>query len=229
MNIFQRIVRKIRRLALVAWRKREMRRLGISFYPPNFIYRPQFTPESIVIDGGCGYEADFSQHLIKAFGLRSIGIDPTRKHFPLLKKVEEVTSGRFRHHQLVISAQDGWLTFYESGQRESGSLLSTHSNMQRDDVTSYLVESITLSSLIKRIGVDHIDLIKLDLEGAEYDLLRSVKAEDLIPYDQIFIEFHHHAVPQYSMVDTKEAVETLAGFGFKVFSLDNHNYLFYRS
>ena len=72
-----------------------------------------------------------------------------------------------------------------------------------------------------------VDYLKLDLEGAEYDLLDTVSAEALSPFDQVFVEFHHHCLERYTEKDTKAVVERLIGTGRTAFSLDDHNYLFY--
>jgi hypothetical protein len=49
-----------------------------------------------------------------------------------------------------------------------------------------------------------------------------------MPFKQLFIEFHHHALENYSIEDTNDAVIDMQGKGFKSFTLDNHNFLFYK-
>jgi FkbM family methyltransferase len=69
----------------------------------------------------------------------------------------------------AISAQDGTATFFSSSQNSiSSSLTRTHP----DDTTSE-VHASTLQTLMKDVGVDHIDLLKMDIEGAEFDVLAS--------------------------------------------------------
>ena len=122
MNIIQRIIRRGKRDSKIFRRKRQARRMGLVFVAPNFIFFPRFTQQSIIIDGGCGYQADLSVHMIAQYGLTSYGIDPTRKHAEQLKEIEESTKGRFHHMMLAISSQDGFRSFMESKQMESGSL-----------------------------------------------------------------------------------------------------------
>ena len=120
------------------------------------------------------------------------------------------------------------LTFHESRVNESGSLLTDHVNVIQDETTSYDVEAIRLGSLLKRLAVETVDILKLDLEGAEYELLAGLTSDDLQPFRQVFVEFHHHAVSHFGEADTQSLVGRIAGFGFRDFSLDDHNYLFYR-
>lgn len=71
-------------------------------------------------------------------------------------------------------------------------------------------------------------MLKLDIEGSEYELLENISSNELLPFGQIFVEFHHHAVQRYCEADTICLVNKICGFGFRVFSLDDHNYLFVR-
>jgi hypothetical protein len=50
---------------------------------------------------------------------------------------------------------------------------------------------------------------------------------DLKPFKQIFVEFHHNAIRKYSIKDTKAIAKSLCEKGFNYFTLDNVNYLFY--
>ena len=84
------------------------------------------------------------------------------------------------------------MTFYESTTNESGSILPDHVNAIRDEVTSYEVRTLTPIALLDHLGLDSADILKLDIEGAEYELLQSISADELVPFRQIFIEFHHH-------------------------------------
>jgi hypothetical protein len=53
-------------------------------------------------------------------------------------------------------------------------------------------------------------------------------SNDLQPFKQVFVEFHHHAVSHFGDADTRRIVALISGFGFHAFSLDDHNYLFCR-
>jgi FkbM family methyltransferase len=206
-----------------------MPRAGVAYMPPNFIYFPRFSSDSIVIDVGCSYEAELSVSLIEKFGVTAYAVDPTHKHAAALAELADTHRPRFVHLPVAVCAADGPVTFHESSENESGSVRSDHINVLKDTVSSYQVEGLTPMSLLKRIGVVEADLIKLDIEGAEYDLLRQIDGADLAPFKQIFVEFHHHAVAAYSEGDTRELVRRIENFGFKAYSADDHNYLFDRS
>jgi len=209
-------------------RKPGARRLGISYHPPNFIYCSGIHKESIIVDVGCGFEADFSRHMIEKFGVTAYGIDPTEKHRQPLRQLQSSSGGKFIYLQNAVSSKSGELLFYEIANRESGSLLAEHVNFMQDETISYMVKSITLKEIPDKIDHVQIDLIKLDIEGAEYDLFSHIKNEDLAAYKQIYIEFHHNSIKDKSIADTRRIVTSLCTLGFKSFTLDDINYLFYR-
>jgi FkbM family methyltransferase len=229
MSLIARITRRIRRDLKKHIRLRQARREGLVFVEPNFVYRPDLAAGAVVIDAGCSYEADFSVCLIRRHDVRAFGVDPTRKHSGALRQLERQYPGRFAHVPCAIAATDGTLTFHESRVNESGSLFADHVNVIHDETTSYDVEAVTLTTLLKRIGIELVEILKLDLEGAEYELFERMTADDLRPFRQVFVEFHHHAVNHFGDADTRRLVGRISGFGFRAFSLDDHNYLFYRA
>ena len=210
-------------------RLRRLKRLGIHRIPPNFLFFPDvITTNPTVIDVGCSYEAEFSVAMIERYGAKAVAVDPTLKHRPALAKLAAKYRQNFQHVPFAISAHNTTATFFESNTNESGSIMSDHINAVRDDLMTYEVTTVTPLTLLRHLGLDSADILKLDIEGAEYELLQSIRADELAPFRQIFIEFHHHAVQRYSPLDTRSLVEMLCGFGYTGYSLDDHNYLFLR-
>ncbi len=226
MHFVQRAIRKVRRIIKKYLRLRKAGREGLVYVEPNFIYLPDLSEDSLVIDAGCSYEADFSLYMIKHHGAKAYGVDPTRKHRQALNDLEEKYKGHFVHVPFAISNVDGKVTFHESKVNESGSILEDHINIRQDETVKYEVQALSITSLLKHIDAEQVDILKLDLEGAEYDLLNTIQEEELVPFKQIFVEFHHHAVSHFSKADTQRIVEKICSYGFNSFSLDDHNYLF---
>jgi FkbM family methyltransferase len=202
--------------------------LGIRIYSPNYIFLNNFNQNSIIIDAGCGYLAEFSCGMIKEYGLHAYGIDPTIKHKPFLTELELKNNGRFKHIPVAISKNNGSITFHETLDNESGSLRNDHIHVLNDSIRTYQVDSMNLLTLLDHLNLKEVDLLKLDLEGAEYELLENITEEDLKPFKQIYIEFHHFAVKGYSKRDTYRIVKKIKALGFKSFSLEYVNYLFYK-
>lgn len=201
---------------------------GIVFCKPNLLFRDQFGPSSIIIDGGCGQDADLSVYMIEKFGLKAFAVDPTIKHRPSLMQIEQKYPGHFRHLSYAITASEGMIQFKESICHESGSIFTDHQNIQVGQNITYDVQTVSLRSLAELVGAKAIDFLKLDLEGAEFELIESLCEEDVAPYQQVFVEFHHTALQKFNKKDTKRAVQKMIDLGFTVFTIDDINYLFYR-
>ncbi len=228
---FTRVDRVIRRNVKKFVRLQQFKRKGIEYCPPNFIFSPEKWKKDhvpVVIDVGCGYKAELSVMMIERYGAKVFAVDPTLKHRPALANLCDKYKSRFCHIPFAISTSDGTQTFFESKINESGSIMPDHVNIVNDETISYEVKVLTPLSLLAHVGIDSADMLKLDIEGAEYDLLENLSGNQLLPFGSIFIEFHHHAVSRYCEADTTRLVDKLCGFGLKAFSLDDHNYLFVR-
>ncbi|MFJ7325442.1 amino acid adenylation domain-containing protein [Streptomyces cyaneofuscatus] len=64
----------------------------------------------------------------------------------------------------------------------------------RLDFTSHVVETTDLSSLLDRFGLDRVDLLKINTEGAELDVLRSVRPEHWASVRQVCLEVERSSV-----------------------------------
>lgn len=212
----------------------EAKLLGIRVKKPNlqlpnyYLVKSALSPEDTVVDVGCGYDADFSFYMIKRHGLHAIGIDPTLKHQKSLAELAEKSDKKFSHQMWAVSNFAGKIKFNESVTSVSGSIMKEHINIKDKKTVEYEVESVTLKELPAKLNLTKIKYLKLDIEGAEYELIKNLKQSDLEKYDEIFIEFHHHALPQYSKQDTLAMATKIKNFGFRAFTLDNHDFLFYR-
>lgn len=199
-------------------------------YSNSFILLDRFNDSSVVIDVGCAEDADFSQTIISEYGVKCFAVDPTKKHTEALRDLEKKYDGLFQYNQLAVGPKNETVVFHESKENQSGSLLDNHVNVKKDTIVEYEVECVTLEGLLAQLGLESgVSLLKLDIEGAEYELIKSVENETLQKIDQIFIEFHHHAVPDYNISDTQSMVEKIENAGFNSFTFDNHNYLFYQN
>ena len=211
-----------------SFRIKKAEKLGIKFFKKNYIYKDIISDSSIIIDVGCGFLAELSTYFINMYDVTSYGVDPTHKHREYLMEIEKETKGKFKHLNFAISSMEGKVMFHETYENESGSILEDHKNVLNDTIHSYEAETKNLKSLISFLGLSYVDYLKLDLEGAEYELLKNVELSDLLPFNQIFVEFHHRAVKRYSSKDTKKIVNLICTKGFKYFTLDDLNYLFYK-
>jgi hypothetical protein len=79
------------------------------------------------------------------------------------------------------------------------------------------VEAKCLSTILRELDCASIDLLKMDIEGAEYEVFADLMKTSIRP-TQILVEFHHrHAGLNKSM--TTDAVNSLRHAGYAIFSI----------
>lgn len=200
---------------------------GLQFFPPNYAFFGNFSPNSVAIDVGVGDDPDFSILLMKKYSMKCYIVDPTLKHRPTLEKfVQENPGAIFLPYALGSKTESR--TFYESQSNVSGSLQNEHINIRNDPIKTYEVQVVTMSDLLTRIGNLQISIMKIDIEGEEYDFIKSLTKEDVKQIDQIILEFHHgKTLKKYTIEDTRNAIKTLESFGMKSILFNGRDCLFY--
>lgn len=198
------------------------------FVKPTYYIIDSLNSESLIIDVGTGNDADFSRSLMNKYNLKSYGFDPTIKHQELLRKLEEESGGKFTISPFALSDKTGETQFNESKNNISGSFSSDHVNIKKDSVNKYKVKTITLKDIFLKLNITKADIVKIDIEGAEYDVINSLTKDLTDQIDQFVFEFHHHCIDKYSILDNLKAIKKLESLGFKKYSKDGINYLFYR-
>jgi hypothetical protein len=82
---------------------------------------------------------------------------------------------------------------------------------------------------MSKLNHDHIDLLKMDIEGAEYAVLADILNSG-IKIKQLLIEFHHR-FGNVSLQQTKDAIQLLNNHNFQTFYIapSGDEYCFIRS
>ena len=204
------------------------RGIDLVFIPPCYWLVNHLNSDSVILDFGLGLDADFSQDMIARYGLVSHGFDPTHRHQPTLRQVEQSSGGRFHYHALAIGASRGSTTFHESQKNISGSLLSGHYNVRHDATTDYEVQVATLEDAMALAPGDKAKLVKMDIEGSEYDVLDGTPDSALQKVDQWIIDFHHDVIAEIPYSRTRQQVGRFRSLGYRVYTQDKVNFLFYR-
>ena len=75
-----------------------------------------------------------------------------------------------------------------------------------------IVSCISLDKIIEKMNIAKIDFLKIDCEGAEYDLFRTLSDNSFSKIEKIILEFHHFRKDHHY----NELVEILELKGFKV-------------
>lgn len=172
-------------------------------------------PRSIVYSLGVGDDISFERSLIGSYGLTVLfAFDPTPTAISWLSAQD--VPNEFRMLQYAIADYDGAAELFP---HENPNFVA-HSLIPRKETASQAVkiEVRTLPTIMYELGHDHIDLLKMDIEGAEYAVIENF-VSSRVDVRQLLVEFHHHDkhIDGMSPERTREAVRRLNRAGFKIF------------
>ena len=176
-------------------------------------------PESIVYSFGIGRDITFELSLVKRFGCRVHCFDPTPASIEWVRNRQPPSA--IVLHEYGLGASDGMLAYHPP--RRSGSTHYTpvpRYKKDRGEVREAPVRR--LSTIMAELGHDHVDLMKLDIEGGEYDAIDDlVKGRPVVR--QLLVEFHHcyETIP---LASTVRAVHSLHTAGYRIFSISPRTY-----
>lgn len=118
-------------------------------------------------------------------------------------------------HEFGLSDFDGMLTFRPPENTEHVSYTTLERPSTNDDAISLPVKR--LATIMKELRHSKLDVLKMDIEGSEYLVIKDIEMTDIRP-KQLLIEFHHR-FPNVGIDKTKESLKTLKNIGYKLFSV----------
>lgn len=176
---------------------------------------------------GCGEDISFDLSLIDHFNCDVYGFDPTPRAIEYVKSVVG-QNPKYHFYNVGLWDAEDTLKFFvpKNPTHVSHSLV----NLQKTN-EHILIKVNRLSSLMKDLGHEKIDLLKIDIEGAEYKVIESI-IEDGINIKVICVEYDECSNPLDS--NYKDRVQTsvhhLQDNGYSLVSVqDNGNYMFVRN
>ena len=92
-----------------------------------------------------------------------------------------------------------------------------HSTAQNDEDADLAVGAVTLANVIERLKSKHIDFLKMDCEGGEYDILLKADDTSLDAITHICMEYHDNLTPHTH----HELVQFLSEKGFTIKTYNN--------
>jgi hypothetical protein len=118
----------------------------------------------------------------------------------------------FHFHPEGIARHDGEEAFYLPPREDWVS----HSIIPARQYANQTVRLpvLRLSTAMKRLGHSQIDILKMDIEGAEYAVIEDIVSSE-IPINQLLVEFHHR-LSSLGTKKTGQALALLDQYGMKI-------------
>jgi methyltransferase, FkbM family len=117
------------------------------------------------------------------------------------------------HAAVVAKTGEGPVAFIRSMEPESSSIFMEWS-AAHGIAEQVEVPAIEFSKVIRQLG-GRVDLVKLDVEGAEIGVLQSASASDLASCGQLTVEFHDKR-PPFTRSDVDSVCRRLRSEGFGI-------------
>ena len=171
------------------------------------------SPDSLVYSVGVGEDISFDLAMIARFGVTVQAFDPTPEALAWISR--QVLPAEFVFHPLGLASFDGIGRFVRPRPDYVSYRLASDGASDGEVVEGPVHRLVTIT---QTLGHTRIDVLKMDIEGAEYDVIIDLCA-DGVPVDQLLVEFHHRVGDPPSLERTRRAVRRLMAAGYMIFSI----------
>jgi FkbM family methyltransferase len=183
-----------------------------AFYGSSYggwsVYPKALNSQSIVYSFGVGEDISFDLDLMRHHNCPVYAFDPTPRSIAWVKT--QSLPPEFHLQEYGIATYDGTADFFAP---ENPSHIS-HTMLQKEGA-AITVPVKRLKTIMAELEHSHLDLLKMDIEGAEYAVLKDIRD---IPIKQLLVEFHHRW-DGIGFEKTLSAVRLLKNHGFQVFAM----------
>ncbi len=183
--------------------KNTVKRNRLQSFRGHHCYTKIISSNSIIVDLGAHF-AQFSHEISSYFNCRCYAVEALPSLY-----TEIVETPLVKKFNYAISNTNAGIEFCVTENPESNHIVKYNTDVSQDIIS---VEGVTLESFINQQKIKSIDLLKVDIEGAEIDLFESLTDEIISNIKQITIEFHDF---QFDIRNEVEAIkERLKSLGF---------------
>lgn len=161
------------------------------FWPGDYLrYDYDLNENSIVIDLG-GHHGVFSSVIYEKFKCKVHCFEPVTMLYEVCNKKFE-NNDKVKVHKTGLSSKNEYVDFHIAGEASSihvGTVVG-ETNVLLKKIDDFLLEE----------KIDFVDLIKINIEGAEYDLLEHILNNNLITkFKNLQIQFHDNVFPGWEI------------------------------
>ena len=161
-----------------------LKKAGISEHYTHFLLTSSINQNSVLVDLGAN-EGKFYCLLNSKYNCTSHVVEASPTLYQTLPANPKTST-----YHYAVGKQEGLVNFFLSDNPEANSLHAGIATItgKPNPIT---VEGISFENFLKKAGISSkIDVLKIDIEGAELDVLENISANSLKIISQIAVEFH---------------------------------------
>jgi len=175
--------------------------------------------DSVVYSVGVGSNIDFDLALIEDLGLKVYAFDPTPRSIKWVEKQD--LPEKFNFYPIGLGSNNGEMEFFPPS-KDSSTHFSPIDRYKHKNVKTIKAPVKNLGSICEEFDHQVVDLLKIDIEGAEYEVIETLDQQG-VTINQILIEFHH-MYKGIELKDTLNAIDTLKRLNFELFNISQRTY-----
>ena len=178
--------------------------------------------DSFIVSGGVGQNITFEQDIVARFGAKIVLFDPSPTGVNTMANLQDRFNIDF--YPLGIAGKTGDLQFGAPDSEEEGSF------RKGTDGDGPLFKCKSLSEIMSDHHKDRIDLLKIDVEGFEYEIIQSIFDNNL-NVRQICIEIHHNRFIsiEQTIVDAAVLILQLFLHGYRIIYNNSMDFTFIKT
>lgn len=207
-------------------------RLGTK-YGGWWIDKNKVAVPALLIDCGLGEDISFPAAFLQLFSGRVIGIEPNprsleycREHVPDRMTIIPKAFWKEAGQNIVFHLPRPQEQLPKGADGISGSILASHEYVSGG--AQLRIVTTDLFEILDSVGRQSCDILKIDIEGAEYEVLNDLANKNALSrVGQLLVEFHH-GVTHHTFEETEETSRRIMNAGFDLIHVEGRNYIFKR-
>jgi FkbM family methyltransferase len=171
------------------------------------------SPTSTVLDLGCNKGA-FIRSMQRTYGCSCFAVEPNPRLFQHLSLMSDI-----RAFNYAVAGAVGEVDFCLADNDEASSIVRGSRDCLGERVK---VQTIGLAGLLEQMRVEYVDLLKVDIEGAEIEMFDAMPDSIAPAFGQLTVEFHDFCGVPVAAIE--RVCQRLGKLGYAAIKFSRHTY-----
>lgn len=184
-------------------------------------YRIEVEAGDTVVDIGA-HIGTFCVPLAFLHDANVIAIEPSKYNFKTL--LSNINNNNLEGKVIPVNGaifdRSSSLDFVEGDATTRGSIKDANFYRAVSDLETYKVDTFTVSDIVKKYQIETIKLLKIDCEGSEYQIFKTLSADNLSSIKYLIFELHENLAEVDAEADIEKALAK-NNFSFKKRDIGN--------